>query len=87
MTNVEIGTLYRATGAVEEVRPANGKRFSLRELQAFVGGYIELVPCAAPIAYCNEEGRLHNLPLNRLASIEFGQSLVGDVIQVRREVA
>jgi Domain of unknown function (DUF3846) len=71
-----------------EVKPANGKKFSLEELQKLVGGYIEYVPRSRPIAYCDEEGRLKEKPLNALASQRFNQLLVGDVVQVRRvEVA
>ena len=83
---VEIGFLYRVgADMAEEVKPADGKKFTLEELQKFVGGYIEAVPYANPVAYCNEEGRLNNLPLNRCASLRFKQNLVGDIIQVRRE--
>jgi hypothetical protein len=35
--------LLKAAGGVEEIRPANGRTFVLAELQAFVGGYIEVV--------------------------------------------
>jgi uncharacterized protein DUF3846 len=83
---IEIGFLYRVgADLVEEVRPTNGKKFSLAELQKLVGGYIEYVPGSRPIAYCKEEGRLTNLPPNALASLKFNQVLVGDVIQVRKE--
>jgi uncharacterized protein DUF3846 len=85
---VEVGLLFRVGAeAPEKVKPSNGKSFSLKELQQFVGGYIEYVPHSTPIAYCNEEGRLKNLPLNRRASVEFQQLLVGDVIQVFKETA
>jgi len=83
MKRMEIGLLYRVGAEYpEEVLPSDGKKFSLRELQKFVGGYIEAVPHAQPIAYCNEEGRLNHLSLNEAASLAFNQALVGDVIQV-----
>lgn len=82
---VEIGFLYRVgADMAEEVKPADGKKFTLAELQKLVGGYIEHVPHSRPIAYCNEEGRLTGLPPNALASQRFEQVLVGDVIQVRK---
>ena len=86
MLKVEVGFLYRI-GALttEEVKPADGKKFKLEELQKLVGGYIEAVPYANPVAYCNEEGRLNNLLFNELASGAFKQFLVGDVIQVRKQ--
>jgi hypothetical protein len=62
----EIGYLYRVgADMAEEVKPANGKKFSLQELQKFVGGYIEYVPLSRPIAYCNEEGTTYASTLQR----------------------
>jgi hypothetical protein len=91
----EIGTLYRVNGEVLEVRPFDGKKFTLAELQSYVGGWIELVPGTAkaghPATYCNEEGRLINLRVNQKASRIFlrgnwaGDFLFGDVIEVRKE--
>lgn len=91
----EIGKLYRVNGEVLEVYPVNGKKFTLQELQTYVGGSIELVPGTArtgsPTTFCNEEGKLNGLPVNRLASRVFmkgiwsNEVLVGDVIQVRKE--
>jgi hypothetical protein len=34
----------KMTGEVIPIEPKNGRSFSLQELQAFVGGYIEIVP-------------------------------------------
>lgn len=84
--NREVGILYRVGDShPSEVLPANGRAFSLEELQKFVGGYIEHVPGSRPLAYCNEEGRLKDLPVNAAASEFFSQVLVGDVIQVTKE--
>jgi hypothetical protein len=84
----EVGLLFRVgVSSPERVSPADGRKFSLEELQKFVGGYIEHVPNSRPNAYCNEDGRLQHLPLNEIASDKFQQALVGDVIQVRTEVA
>jgi hypothetical protein len=91
----EIGTLYRMNGEVLEVHPMNGKKFSLKELQTYVGGSIELVPGTSrkgnPAAWCNEEGKLNDLRPNREATRVFmigvwsQDTLVGNVIQVRKE--
>lgn len=35
--------VYNVNGKVTKVQPANGKDYSLQELQAYVGGYIEMV--------------------------------------------
>jgi hypothetical protein len=84
----EVGLLYRVGATkTETVLPRNGKKFSLPELQSYVGGYIELVPCSESVAYSNEEGRLLRLGFNAGASAAFSQVLVGDVIQVSKEAA
>jgi len=57
-----------------------GKKYSLHELQAVVGGYIELIPGSGGRAYCNEDGKRLKLPINERASAQFMQHLVGDVI-------
>lgn len=84
----EVAHLYRVNGFVEMKFPADGKKFSLEELQKFVGGHIEKVPGTArrgkPVAYCNEDGRSAGLPFNFSASTKFGFDLLGDVVQVIR---
>ena len=84
----ETGVLYRTDGRVETVYPHDGRKFTLEELQSFVGGYIEKVPGTQrrgnPIAYCNEDGLFEHLPPNFNASEKFHIDLVGDVIQVKR---
>lgn len=38
----------------------------LEAMQAIVGGYIEVFPLADDVAIvCNEEGKMHGMPLNR----------------------
>lgn len=36
--------IYKTDGTVVEAKPKNGKDFKLEELQAIVGGYIEVLP-------------------------------------------
>jgi Domain of unknown function (DUF3846) len=83
----QIGTLYRAEGGIETVTPHDGKKFTLTELQGFVGGLIELVPGTGrrgnPQTFCNEEGLLKHLPYNGRATQQFKCHLLGDVIQIR----
>lgn len=55
-------------------------KFTLVQMQQAVGGYIEAVPGSNLRAWCNEEGRLTGLPFNVVASLQFGQTLVGDVL-------
>ena len=79
-----IATLYKTDGSVMKVSPI-GNKFTLAELQGFVGGYIELVPCRGTV-YCNEEGRLRGLPINEKATTQAALRgfssviLVGDVL-------
>lgn len=81
-----MATLIRAAGGVEEVTPA-GKVFTLEELQALVGGYIEAV--ATPegrLMYVNEDGKHLQLPVNKEATARVrhwltpGDVIVGDVV-------
>ncbi len=73
--------LIRANGDITEVHPPKGRQYNLKELQAFVGGRIELVclPDGRDL-YVNEEGLLTGLPYNVAASILARLDLVGDVI-------
>lgn len=62
----------------EYVTPANGRKFTLKELQGFVEGYIEIVPLWANYQpqprykemhlVVNEEGIPRRLPFNDLAT-------------------
>jgi hypothetical protein len=57
--------LYRTNGTQEAVKPKNKKNFTLKELQGFVGGYIETFFLTKnQIMVVNEEGKLDELPLN-----------------------
>lgn len=56
---------YRYDGIIEDVTPKNGNDFTLEEMQAMVGGYIETLSLTdGKWIVVNEEGKLHNLPLN-----------------------
>jgi hypothetical protein len=68
----------------------------LSELQAIVGGTIEAVPYWTMhgdmpcVTYCNEDGKMFNLPINRRATVlwwhilggRVDDVLVGDVVSV-----
>jgi Domain of unknown function (DUF3846) len=90
-----MATLIPAVGAPRFVEPANGGAFTLAELQAFVGGYIELLrvplalldpPTGPLVLFCNEDGKRLRLPINRFATslmrpvLQPDDVLVGDVI-------
>lgn len=76
--------LMKADGTVEAVTPANGKKFTLEELQGFVGGYIELLPLRGRRVLCNEDGLVRGLRPNYLASIACGMTLVGNVVELEK---
>lgn len=84
-----MATLIKAsTGAAETVAPANGKAFTLAELQGFVGGFIELLRLAdGRLMWINEDGKRLELPSNpvadhlaRKAGIAPWDWVVGDVL-------
>lgn len=57
--------IIRINGSRQNVRPANGVAFTLEEMQAVVGGYIEFVGLnETDTMVLNEEGKLENLPFN-----------------------
>jgi uncharacterized protein DUF3846 len=72
-TGTEIATI---------IHPADGDKFTLKELQGFVGGYIEQVTIVpgVMVLIVNEEGRLHDLPYNFLATNFYGEEIVGNAV-------
>ena len=80
--------LITTDGITKEVKPISGTKFSLKELQNYVGGFIQMLPLPdKSMAFCNEEGLLHNLPQNvEATSVISGifkrptQVFVGDVV-------
>lgn len=90
-----MAVLLNTSGGRDNVTPINGKFFSLRELQKYVGGYIERIDLNNGCAmYVDEEGLLKNLPYNRNATsalekagIILGNYIAGNavVVQYREE--
>lgn len=56
----------------------------LRDLQAMVGGYIEIVKPAdiraSYVIVCNEDGVIDRLAINKLGTMLYGAPLVGDIV-------
>jgi hypothetical protein len=92
-----MATIIPADGSPPyDVTPANGKIFTLAELTAVVGGYIEALPAPdGRMCYLNEDGKRLQLPVNVRATILLfahfdaathlvvlpaGDVIVGDVI-------
>ena len=61
--------------------PADGKEFSLLEIQAMVHGYVELLTLDdGTIMLFNEDGRMKNFKYNAPASLIAKTELVGNVL-------
>ena len=60
-----MATLYTPDGRTKEIRPANGVHWTREELQAFVGGYPEVVPTVEDtFMVINEAMLVTNPPLD-----------------------
>lgn len=85
-----MATIIKTDGTCIGVQPKNGTDFQLEELQAFVGGYIEIVHSVydQTIMVINEEGKINGLPENETATgearrkgmIHWYDHIVGDVL-------
>lgn len=73
-----MATLYMTSGAKREVKP-EGASFSLSEVQALVGGYVESMPANGGFLLFDEDGRMKAKPTN-----PHFPPLVGDVLHVSR---
>lgn len=73
--------LIKTDGTTTVVEPqAKDRRFHLKELQDYVGGYIEIVHLGTQLMIVNEEGLIRDLPTNYRASEIAGQMIAGDVV-------
>lgn len=80
--------ILRTDGTQEVCQPKNGTDFQLDEVKAVVNGWVEMVGLAdGRIMLLNEEGKLHDLPVNAAATELFNQGgrmwydwIVGDVL-------
>jgi hypothetical protein len=84
---VTVATIIPARGHLFDVQPANGRAFTLADLQKIVGGYIEAL--RAPdgrLMFLNEDGKRLRLPLNPTATyllrgrLRVDDYIVGDVV-------
>lgn len=82
---MDTNVIMHTDGTVTPVTPKEGKTYQLEELQALVGGYIELLPLEQNrYAVVNEDGMLHGLPVNPGASLLLGQFIVGPAVIIPR---
>lgn len=81
-----MATLIKTDGTITEVKPANGNKFTLKEQQDYVHGYIEYHHShkdASITVVMDEEGLLKGYQPNPKASEMIGYSVVGDVLLVK----
>lgn len=79
--------IIKSNGETKTVEPKNGTDFKLEELQAIVGGYIQIAYLRDDeIMVMDDEGKLKEKDLNLQASLRYRRdvnpydSVVGDVL-------
>lgn len=72
-------TIYRIFEDKEDAIVLD-KRPSFKEAQNIVGGYIQAIPVKGGVIYCNEEGKLMGMPVNKLATARFGSQIYGGIL-------
>ncbi len=83
-----MGTLITAEGEEKVVTPEHGEVFTLEELQALVGGYIEVVPQRVhpdKVYLCDEEGLLKSKEINFSVTETIDYPVVGDILIISHE--
>ena len=76
-----MATLYKADDTALEVTPANGKDFTVDELQSLVGGYCEMIRAGSDFLLVDEDGLAKGLPVNNVILYKYGKRLVGNVLK------
>jgi len=84
--------IIKSNGETKTVEPKNGTDFKLEELQAIVGGYIQIAYLRDDeIMVMDDEGKLKEKDLNLQASLRYRRdvnpydSVVGDVLICKTE--
>jgi len=83
--------LILPSGDTQDVQPAKGKKFTLKELQDLVGGYIRVWPFkhATHILLVDDDGGPKNLPPNSVASMmvqnQLNQKVVGNALWLAKD--
>ena len=83
-----MGILVTTDGEEIIVRPEKSEVFTLEELQALVGGYIEVVPQRVhpdKVYLCDEEGILKSKDINFSVTETIGFGVVGDIVIISHE--
>jgi len=81
-----MGYSLKFDGSSDVSNPENGTDYTLEEIQEAVGGLVQIVSTKYnddKILVVNEEGLIHNLPLNWRATELAGQPIVGNALLTR----
>ncbi len=69
-----MATLYPLDENTRTITPANGKTFTLEELQTAVGGPVQLIRFSSTqVLFVHEEGQMRQLPINEKVTESIGQ--------------
>lgn len=70
MKKIKEAKLYKTDGTIKSIKPVSGKTFTLKELQEYVGGLIDIqdLPKLKKVLILNDEGKIIGLPRNELAT-------------------
>lgn len=83
LTLTIMATLYKTNGERKGVKPASGATFKLKELQQYVGGYVEPIYLdGEEVMLVNEDGHNMELPYNHAASRIARYPIMGDALLI-----
>ena len=77
--------LITTNGDTIDTPPANGKTYTLLELQGMVHGYIRPIYLDTKILIVNEDGIPEGLPINERASRVAGMKIYGQAVLIARK--
>ena len=77
--------IIRVDGEVIEVEPANGREFTLAEMEKLVGGEVDVIRTDMDASMAVDgNARAKGLDLNRRASVMAGQFVIGPAVLLDR---
>ena len=80
--------LIKANGDIIEIEPKDKNSFTLKEMQDYVGGWIEVIYLSSgEMMVLNEHGKINDLPINQKATEIYGSRedyIAGNVMIINR---
>jgi hypothetical protein len=81
----KVGNWIKVDGSIIPVMPSKGSKFTLKEVQEMVGGFVARIRLPEQaVMLVDEDGMPRGLPLNETASRLAGMQIVGDVVVLPR---